>query len=180
MAQLTLGSIAVRQLNGLFSLNDLHAASGCNPNHRPGEFIRNQQTQELVTELTNAGISAFESRRGSNGGTYACRELVIAYAAWISAAFHLKVIRVFLAAQAAPRAAAPLPPPTPRHPTLRARIEAIGITAHVQCGHVGFAVRLPVDSYNAHHFRVGDTIEMEYRPNDNPLATGPVGVRLVH
>lgn len=95
---LNLGDITVRQHNGLFSLNDLHKASGGNPNQRPGEFIRNQQTKELVEEISNAGISAFESRKGSNGGTYACRELVIAYAAWISAAFHLKVIRVFLAA----------------------------------------------------------------------------------
>ena len=95
---LTLGNITIRQQNGLFSLNDLHAASGGNPGQRPGEFMRNQQTKELIEEISNAGISAFESRKGNNGGTYACRELVIAYAAWISAAFHLKVIRVFLAA----------------------------------------------------------------------------------
>ena len=95
---LTLGNITIRQHNGLFSLNDLHKASGGNPGQRPGEFMRNQQTKELVEEISNAGISAFESRKGNNGGTYACRELVIAYAAWISAAFHLKVIRVFLSA----------------------------------------------------------------------------------
>lgn len=88
--------IAIRQMGNLYSLNDLHKASGSVPNQRPGEFMRNQQTQDLVVEISNAGISAFESKRGNNSGTYACRELVIAYAAWISAKFHLKVIRVFL------------------------------------------------------------------------------------
>lgn len=93
---LTIGSSNIRSIGNLFSLNDLHQASGSNPNQRPGEFIRTQQTQDLVTEISNAGIHAFEAKRGAGGGTYACRELVIAYAAWISAAFHLKVIRVFL------------------------------------------------------------------------------------
>ncbi|WP_082001513.1 KilA-N domain-containing protein [Delftia sp. ZNC0008] len=98
---LTIGSTSVRQVDGLFSLNDLHQESGGLANHRPGYFLDNEQTKALLQEIENAGIPAVKTKQGRNGGTYACRELVIAYAAWISAAFHLKVIRVFLA-QVAP------------------------------------------------------------------------------
>lgn len=104
---LTIGGTAVRQVGDLYSLNDLHRASGSDVGKRPGEFMRNRQTLELAQEIENAGISAFEARKGRNGGTYACKELVIAYAAWISAKFHLKVIRVFLAVTA-PKAAEPV------------------------------------------------------------------------
>ncbi|MDR0479542.1 MAG: KilA-N domain-containing protein [Burkholderiaceae bacterium] len=97
---LALGEHSIRQIDGLFSLNDLHAASGSNPGQRPGNFLNTDNTRALVEEIENAGISAISTARGRNGGTYACRELVIAYAAWISPAFHLKVIRVFLAANA--------------------------------------------------------------------------------
>ena len=93
---LTIGTSEIRQLDGLYSLTDLHKASGGDESKRPGEFIRLQQTQDLAVEISNAGIPAFKTQRGAHGGTYACRELVIAYAAWISPAFHLKVIRVFL------------------------------------------------------------------------------------
>ncbi len=97
---LTLGNINVRQQNGLFSLNDLHKAAGGELRHRPVEFLRLEQSQALLNELQKGGDSHLflNTAKGRNGGTYACRELVIAYAAWISAAFHLKVIRVFLAA----------------------------------------------------------------------------------
>ncbi|WP_302409596.1 KilA-N domain-containing protein [Comamonas kerstersii] len=93
---LQLGGITVRQLNGLFCLNDLHKASGRNKNHRPGEFLRNEQTKALIAEIETAEIPAVFSKEGRTGGTYACRELVIAYAAWINPAFHLKVLRAFL------------------------------------------------------------------------------------
>ncbi|GAB3358874.1 MULTISPECIES: KilA-N domain-containing protein [Giesbergeria] len=93
-----IGEIVVRQLNGLFSLNDLHKAAGGEDKHRPSYFINNEQTKALIDEIQIAGIPAITAK--PKIGTYACRELVIAYATWISAAFHLKVIRVFLDATA--------------------------------------------------------------------------------
>lgn len=104
---LTIGDFSVRQHDGLFSLNDLHKASGENKSQRPGEFLRLDPTKALIAEIETAGYPAVKTVEGRNGGTYACRELVIAYAAWISAAFHLKVIRVFLNAQVQPPVAAP-------------------------------------------------------------------------
>jgi len=110
---LTLGNITVRQHNGLFSLNDLHKASGKEEKHEPNQFTRLDQTQALIEEIKSADQRiCIETRRGANGGTYACRELVIAYAAWISATFHLKVIRVFL------DATAPAPTQRPYDPAI--------------------------------------------------------------
>lgn len=98
MNALTLCNTAIRQLDGLYSLNDLHKAAGGEAKHRPNYFLENQQTKSLIDEIQAAGIPASKTvvGKGKQQGTYACRELVIAYAAWINAAFHLKVIRVFL------------------------------------------------------------------------------------
>ena len=109
MSALTIGSSAIRQINGLYSLNDLHKASGEEQRHQPRYFLAIQQTADLISEIENSEKSLFkpiEVFQGRNGGTYACKELVIAYAAWISPAFHLKVIRVFLGAT---RPALPVP-----------------------------------------------------------------------
>ena len=45
------------------------------------------------------GFPAVKTVEGRSGGTYAVKEVVVAYANWISAVFHLKVIRTFLAVQ---------------------------------------------------------------------------------
>ena len=91
-----IGSSQIRCVDGLYSLNDLHKASGRAAKHRPSYFLSNDQTRALIKVIKTAGIPAVKSTEGRNGGTYACKELVIAYAAWISPAFHLQVIRVFL------------------------------------------------------------------------------------
>ncbi len=94
---LSLGNTEIRQLGGLYSLNDLHRAAGGEARHQPGKFTSLEQTKALIAELGNSPDSeSLKITTGRNGGTYACKELVIAYAAWISAAFHLRVIRVFL------------------------------------------------------------------------------------
>lgn len=78
---------------GRYSLNDLHKASGSENRHRPSMWMENQQTQALIAELEKAGISAFESKQRI--GTFVVRELVYAYAMWLSPAFNLTVIRAF-------------------------------------------------------------------------------------
>ena len=97
---LHLDAVVIRQQDGLYCLNDLHKAAGAESNQQPAFFLRNDQTQALQTEVEATGTPAIKTvlGKGKAQGTYACRELVIAYAAWINAAFHLKVIRVFLAA----------------------------------------------------------------------------------
>ena len=92
-----------RDAYGRYSLNDLHraaVASGANARTKePGKFLSSQQTVELVHELTNTqnlGVDPVSVIHGGNErGTYVCKELVYAYAMWISPSFHLKVIRTF-------------------------------------------------------------------------------------
>jgi len=73
---------------GRYSLNDLHRAAGAAKKHQPSDFLRSGQTQELIAEI-NSGDSrnyAVARKSGRGGGTFACKELVYAYAMWISAA----------------------------------------------------------------------------------------------
>lgn len=98
MNALTIANFSIRTSDNLYSLNDLHKSSGGNAKHQPTNFMRNEQTQELIHAIEEEGSVAYHTIRGGNAkqqGTFVCRELVYAYAMWISAKFHLMVIRAF-------------------------------------------------------------------------------------
>ena len=97
MSNLIISQNAIRQIDNLYSLNDLHKSSGNEEKHRPTFFVRLDTTKELVAEIQKEYPNA-QALISKNGiGTYACEELVIAYAMWISPKFHLIVLRAFLA-----------------------------------------------------------------------------------
>lgn len=103
MSNLTILNNSIRQLDNLYSLTDLHRASGGEQKHKPVLFLSNQQTKELISEIeieSKVGIPTLvvkTVRGGKNPSTYACEELVLSYAMWISPKFHLIVLRAFLA-----------------------------------------------------------------------------------
>lgn len=103
MSSLQILQKPISMLDGLYSLNDLHKASGGLEKHATYRFMRHSQTKELITEIERTPYmvdgqktNTFKSIRGGNNqGTWVCKELVYAYAMWVSAKFHLAVIRAF-------------------------------------------------------------------------------------
>lgn len=121
MTTLTVARTTIHQdANGRYCLNDLHKAAGGENRHRPNYWLSNKQTKALIDELLSeqkhihpkAGIPALgnESQSPNSGfgiapveviqggewnGTFVVKELVYAYAMWISPSFTLKVIRAY-------------------------------------------------------------------------------------
>jgi len=106
----------IRIHDGLYSLNDLHRAAGGEKRHQPANWLRNDQARELIEEieqssdLRNGAVKRVQGGDPQLQGTYACKELVYAYAMWISARFHLAVIRAFDALVSGQAQALPEPP----------------------------------------------------------------------
>jgi phage antirepressor YoqD-like protein len=87
------GSVIRQDGHGRYCLNDLHRAAGGEKRHQPSDWLRSQQVIDLIAEVEIPGIPGIQSKQGL--GTFACKELVYAYAMWISARFHLQVIRAY-------------------------------------------------------------------------------------
>ena len=109
---ITIASTTIRQDSaGRYCLNDLHRAAGGAPKDGPSHWLELRQADDLIDEIKlTTGIPAVKTLEGRYGGTYACKEMVYAYAMWISAKFHLQVIRAYdqmVAAPAAPVVALP-------------------------------------------------------------------------
>lgn len=105
---LVVADVAIRtDAEGRYCLNDLHRAAGGkdfpdgNPIHQPAFFLRNDQAKALEGEiLSSANLQNIAPinkvvGKGKAQGTYVAKELVYAYAMWISPAFSLKVIRAY-------------------------------------------------------------------------------------
>lgn len=90
----------VKNVDGLYCLNDLHKASGGAKTKRPAHWLRTDQTKALVRAVESevhicASLKIVQGGRTEDRGTYACKELVYAYAMWISPEFHIHVIRAY-------------------------------------------------------------------------------------
>lgn len=98
-----LGTTIRQDAEGRFCLNDCHRASGSASKDAPAQWLRTDTAKKLIAELEtmqNCTVSETTGKQvvtepGRNGGTYVVKELVYAYAMWISPAFHLTVIRAF-------------------------------------------------------------------------------------
>lgn len=97
--QIIISDISIRQdSEGRYSINDLHKASGSEQKDKPVHWLALQKTTDLIETIEKVGNLTFppiRTTRGCKGGTYVCKELVYAYATWISAEFFLKVIRAY-------------------------------------------------------------------------------------
>jgi hypothetical protein len=113
---LVIKSVDIAENGGLYCLNDLHKASGGEERHKPANWLRTQQALELVAELEaeaekakslifpvshirateqNQILSILQGQHLDKQGTFVCKELVYAYATWVSPAFFLHVLRTY-------------------------------------------------------------------------------------
>lgn len=86
---------------GRYCLTDIYRASNLPAHKRPVKFEATPSFKGIqeVLKVRTRTFAPYEKTRGRyNGGTWACKEMLIAYAMWVSPEFMVKVIDVFFAA----------------------------------------------------------------------------------
>lgn len=94
---LTICSTAIRQDDaGRYCLNDCHRAAGAVKKDGPSYWLATDAAKKLISHLSRQTTGKpVVTHEGRNGGTFADKELVYAYAMWISPEFMLFVVRAF-------------------------------------------------------------------------------------
>jgi hypothetical protein len=100
--ELIIANTVIRKSDdGLYCLNDLHKASGGLDKDQPRYWLATNKTKELIAVCEKPLIEQKQVVRkiiGApefGGGTFATKELVYAYAIWISADFFYHVIKIY-------------------------------------------------------------------------------------
>lgn len=84
--------------SGRYKLNDLFSVSGASRSRRPVDWLRRGEVNDLIEKLKGVNLHPLKIVNGRNGGTYAIKEIIYAYAEWISPEFHKAVLETFSAA----------------------------------------------------------------------------------
>lgn len=106
-------TVRVREQDQWISLTDLWKAVGSPTTQRPNFWLHQDETKALIVEISkcnpelhldrigsqqgfsNADESGvWETRKGRGGGTYACRELALEYASYLSVEIRAWLLRV--------------------------------------------------------------------------------------
>lgn len=91
---ITINGATIRQYEReLYCVNDLHKASDDEEKHKPFNWMRAKSTQTLINKLPKPRHEiVWVVRGGTTQGTFVCKELVFAYAMWVSPEFFIRVL----------------------------------------------------------------------------------------
>ena len=99
MSKLIITDVAIRQdSQNRYCLNDLHKASGNKQKDKPANWLRLEQTKaliEVVERCSDVRNAVNIMQGGTHQGTFVVKQMVYAYAMWISAEFQLQVINAY-------------------------------------------------------------------------------------
>lgn len=109
---LTLNDYAIRDRGEMLSLTDMWKAASGSPSNRPVEWLRSKQATDFIGFLqeTVGKSHLLEGGTGRNAQTFAHWQIALAYAKYLSPAFHAAcnvVIRERMEGRPAPEAAFP-------------------------------------------------------------------------